>query len=324
VQARSVLAAALAVLAIANSISSARSQAWPQKPVKIVVPFAPGGNTDGIARLIAQPLGDAFGQQFVVENRPAAAGALAAEAVARSSADGHMLLMGTPSQVAILPLTTRTAYDPVKDFAPISVIGTNPYVLVVHPRIPANTLAEFVDYARGHPDKLTYAAPVFGGMSHLSMVLLLKRAGLEMTPVSYKGGAAPLTDVIAGHVPIYFATLSEAMSQANSGAIRLLAVSSEKRVAQIADVPTFAESGFPGFRALTWNGLMAPSAMPTDTVERIAQEVSHAANDAKFAERLAAFGIDPLGNTPAAFAAIIAADIVWWGEAVKIAGMQPK
>jgi len=143
-----------------------------------------------------------------------------------------------------------------------------------------------------------------------------------MTPVSYKGGAAPLTDVIAGHVPIYFATLSEAMSQANSGAIRLLAVSSEKRVPQIPNVPTFAESGFPGFRALTWNGLMAPSAMPTDTVERIAKEVSHASNDAKFAERLAAFGVDPLGNTPEAFAAMIAADIALWGEAVKIAGIQ--
>ena len=201
---------------------------------------------------------------------------------------------------------------------------TNPYVLVVHPRIPANTLAEFVDYARGHPDKLTYVAPIFGGLSHLSMVLFLKRAGLEMTPVSYKGGAAPLTDVIAGHVPIYFATLSEAMSQANSGAIRLLAVSSEKRVRQLPEVPTFAESGFPGFRALTWNGLMAPSAMPTDTVERIAKEVSHAAKDATFAERLAAFGVDPLGNTPEAFAAMIAADIALWGEAVKIAGIQAK
>jgi tripartite-type tricarboxylate transporter receptor subunit TctC len=322
VRGRSLLVAALAGLAIAGSVLSARAQAWPQKPVKIVVPFAPGGNTDGIARLIAQPLGDAFGQQFVVENRPAAGGAIAAEAVARSSADGHMLLMGTPSQIAIIPLTTKTPYDPVKDFAPISAIGTNPYVLVVHPRIPANTLAEFVDYARGHPDKLTYVAPIFGGLSHLSMVLFLKRAGLEMTPVSYKGGAAPLTDVIAGHVPIYFATLSEAMSQATSGAIRLLAVSSEKRVPQLPDVPTFAESGFPGFRALTWNGLMAPSAMPTDTVGRIAKEVSHAAKDATFAERLAAFGVDPLGNTPAAFAAMIAADIALWGEAVKIAGIQ--
>ena len=232
--------------------------------------------------------------------------------------------MGSPTQIAILPVTTKTAYDPVKDFAPISVIGTNPYVLLVHPRIPANTLAEFVDYARGRPDKLDYVAPVFGGLSHLTTVLFLKRAGLEMTPVSYKGGAAPLADVIAGHVPIYFATLSEAMSQAKSGAIRLLAVSSEKRVPQIADVPTFAESGFSGFKALTWNGLMAPAATPRDTIDRVAKEVSRAAKDAAFAERLAAFGVDPLGNTPEEFAAMIAADIALWGEAVKIAGVQAK
>jgi tripartite-type tricarboxylate transporter receptor subunit TctC len=324
VHARSVLVAALAVLAVAGLSLSARSQTWPQKPVKILVPFAPGGNSDGIARLIAQPLGDVFGQQFVVENRPAAGGALAAEAVARSSSDGHMLLMGSPSQIVIIPLTTKTAYDPVKDLAPISVIGTNPYVLVVHASIPARTLAEFVDYARGQAGKLSYVAPIFGGLSHLTTVLFLKRAGLEMTPVSYKGGAAPLADVIAGHVPIYFATLSEAMSQAKSGAVRLLAVSSEKRVPQIADVPTFGESGFPGFKALTWNGLMAPSAAPKDTVDRIAKEVSRATRDAAFRERLAAFGVDPLGNTPEAFATMIAADIALWGEAVKIAGIQAK
>jgi tripartite-type tricarboxylate transporter receptor subunit TctC len=159
VHARSVLVAALTVLAMVGLSQSARSQIWPQKPVKILVPFAPGGNSDGIARLIAQPLGDAFGQQFVVENRPAAVGALAAEAVARSSADGHMLLMGSPSQIVIIPLTTKTAYDPVKDLAPISVIGTNPYVLVVHASIPARTLAEFVDYARGQAGKLSYVAP---------------------------------------------------------------------------------------------------------------------------------------------------------------------
>jgi tripartite-type tricarboxylate transporter receptor subunit TctC len=323
-QTRKVFLAFLSVLAVLSLGQPARSQTWPQKPVRIVVPFAPGGNTDGIARLIAQPLGETFGQQFVVENRPGAAGAIAAEAVARSAADGQTLLMGTPSQIAIVPAMTKTSYDPVKDFAPISVVGTNPYVLVVHPRIPANTVAELVDYARGQPDKLAYAAPVFGGLSHLSMVLFLKRAGLDMTPVSYKGGAAPLADVIAGHVPIYFATLSEVVPHARSGAVRLLAVSSEKRVPQIPDVPTFAESGFPGFKALTWNGLMAPAAVPKETVDRIAKEVSRAVKDAKFAERLAGFGVDPLGNTPEAFAAMIAADIALWGEAIKMAGVQAK
>lgn len=319
-----VFLASLVVVAAVVAGEPAWSQIWPQKPVRIVVPFAPGGNTDGIARLIAQPLGEIFGQLFVVENRPGAAGAIAAEAVARAPADGHTLLMGTPSQIAIIPAMTKTPYDPVKDLAPISVVGTNPYVLVVHAGIPARTLAELAAYARRQPDKLAYAAPVFGGLSHLSMLLFLKRAGLEMTPVSYKGGAAPLADVVAGHVPIYFATLSEAVSQARGGAIRLLAVSSENRVPQIADVPTFAESGFPGFKVLTWNGLMAPAAVPKETIDRIAKEVSRAVKDAKFAERLAAFGIDPLGNTPVEFAAMIAADIAMWSEAIKIAGVQEK
>ena len=318
------LLALLTALAALSLGQPAQSQVWPQKPVKIIVPFAPGGNTDGIARLIAQPLGERLGQQFVVENRPGAAGAIAAEAVARSGADGHTLLMGTPSQIAIVPAMTKTAYDPVKDFAPISVVGTNPYVLVVHPSIPVATVAELVDYARKQPDKLAYAAPVFGGLSHLSMVLFLKRAGLEMTPVSYKGGAAPLADVIAGHVPIYFATLSEVVPHARTGAIRLLAVSSEKRVPQLPDVPTFAESGFPGFKALTWNGLMAPAAAPKETIDRIATEVGRAVKDEKFAERLAGFGVDPLGNTPEQFAAMIAADIALWGEAIKLIAAREK
>jgi tripartite-type tricarboxylate transporter receptor subunit TctC len=314
----------LAVLAALAWGDAAQSQTWPQKPVRIVVPFAPGGNTDGIARLIAQPLGEAFGQQFLVENKPGAAGAIATEMVARSPGDGYTLLMGTPSQIAIVPQLTKTPYDPVKDLAPISVIGTNPYVLVVNARLPVQTLAEFIAHVRRQPDKVAYAAPVFGGLSHLSMIVFMKRAGLEMTPVSYKGGAAPLADVVAGHVPVYFATLSEAVSQARGGAVRLLAVSSERRVTQLPDVPTFAESGFPGFKVLTWNGLMAPAAVAAEITDRIAGEVSRSVKDARFAERLAGFGVDPLGNTPAQFAALIAADIVLWGEAVKIAGPPEK
>jgi tripartite-type tricarboxylate transporter receptor subunit TctC len=318
------VSALLAVLAALAWGDAAQSQTWPQKPVRIVVPFAPGGNTDGIARLIAQPLGEAFGQQFLVENKPGAAGAIATEMVARSPGDGYTLLMGTPSQIAIVPQLTKTPYDPVKDLAPISVIGTNPYVLVVNARLPVQTLAEFIAHVRRQPDKVAYAAPVFGGLSHLSMIVFMKRAGLEMTPVSYKGGAAPLADVVAGHVPVYFATLSEAVSQARGGAVRLLAVSSERRVTQLPDVPTFAESGFPGFKVLTWNGLMAPAAVAAEITDRIAGEVSRSVKDARFAERLAGFGVDPLGNTPAQFAALIAADIVLWGEAVKIAGPPEK
>jgi len=303
----------------------AQSQGWPQKPVRIIVPFAPGGNTDGIARIVASRFGDVFAQQFIVENRPGAGGALAAEAVARSPADGYTLFLTSVSMLAVLPAMTKTSYDPVKDFAPISNIGTNPLVLVTHPSFPAKTVAEFVDYVRGQPQQLSYVASSLGSLAHLSMALLLKRAGLEMIPVSYKGGgAAPLTDVIAGHVPVYFPPLSDVLPHRTSGALRLLAVSSEKRIPQIPDVPTLSEAGFPGFKSLTWNGLLAPAGTPAEIRDRMVQEVARAVKDPKFVERLESFGVDPLGNSPDEFAAMIAADIVFWAEAVKIAGLQEK
>jgi len=311
------------VLAVAIA-SSGQAQTWPQRPIKIIVPFAAGGNTDGIARMIAQPLSDAFGEPAVVENRPGAAGALATEAVARAPADGHMLLMATPTQFSILPATGKASYDPLKDFSPISVVGTNPYVLAIHPSIPATTLKEFVDYVRQQPNKINYSAPVFGGLSHLTMVLFLKRAGIEMIPVGYKGGSAPMTDLLGGHVPVYFALLSDVLPHATSGAVRLLAVSSERRVAALPNVPTVSEAGYPGFKALTWNGLVAPAGTPADVVGRIAQEVARAVRDPKHIERLAGFGVDPLGNRPEEFSAMIAADLTQWGEAVKIAGIQDR
>jgi tripartite-type tricarboxylate transporter receptor subunit TctC len=212
----------------------------------------------------------------------------------------------------------------VKDFAPISNIGTNPFVLVVHPSIPAKNVAEFVDYARASPDKLSYSVAGLGSLSHLSMVLFQKRAGLDMVPVMYRGGTAPLTDVIAGHVKIFFANLSVVAPHATSGALRLLAVTSEKRAAQIPNVPTFIESGFPGFKTLLWTGLMAPAGTPKAIIDRIATEVSWAVKDPNVAERLTSNGVDPLGNSPEEFAAMIASDIALWAEAVKIAGVQAK
>ena len=237
-----------------------------------------------------------------------------AEAVARAPADGYTLLMAAVSQIAIVPAMMKTSYDPVKDFAPISNIGTNPFVLVVHPSLPVNTVAELINYARRQPDKLTYASSGAGSMVHLSMALFLKRAKLEMIPVSYKGGAVPLADVIGGHVNAYFANLSVVVPYAKSGALRFLAVSSERRTPQLPDVPTLSESGFPGFKSLTWNGLLAPAGTPKDIIVRVAQEVSRAVKDPMIAARLANEGIDPLGNSPEEFATMIAADIAFWGK----------
>lgn len=324
-QPRNPFPALFAILILVGMAFPAQSQAWPQKPVKIIIPFAPGGNTDGIARIVAARFGDTFGQQFIVENRPGAGGAIAAETVARSPADGHTLLLTAVTQLAVVPAMTKTSYDPMKDFAPISNIGTNPFVLITHPALPVRSIADFVEYVRARPGQLSYAAAAFGSLGHLSMALFLKRAGLEMIPVMYKGGGAlPFNDVVAGHVPTYFPPVSEVLPHRSSGALRLLAVSSEKRVPQIPDVPTVSESGYPGFKILTWNGLLAPAGTPKDIVGRLAQEIARAVKDPGFSERLTSYGVDPLGNSPEEFAAMIAADVALWAEAVKIAGVQEK
>jgi tripartite-type tricarboxylate transporter receptor subunit TctC len=312
------------ILAAFGLTEPAQSQDWPQRPVKIIVPFAAGGNADAIARVIAQHLGDTFKQQFVVENRAGAAGTIATEAVARSPADGYTLLLASPSQIAISPAVAKTRYDPVRDLVPISIVGTNPKVFVIHPGLPVKSLAEFVDYVRKRPNKIAFADTGTGSISHLSTVLFLRRTGLEMFAVNYKAAALIIADIIAGHVPTYFTNLSDVLPNANSGALRLLAVSGEKRSPQVPDVPTFIEAGYPDLKIVTWNGLMAPAGTPKEVIERIATEVARGAKYPKIADRLVASGVDPLGSSPEEFGAQIATDIALWAEAVRIAGVQEK
>ena len=303
---------------------TAHAQDWPSKPVRIIVPYAAGGNSDGMARLTAQRFNETFGQQFVVENRLGANGAIAADAVARSAPDGHTLLWAVQPAMTIAPAINKVNFDPLKDFAPISVVGTNPFVLLVNKNIPATTLAEFVAWVKSQPTKLSYAEGSYGSMTHLSMALFLKRAGLDMSNVSYRGNAPALTDVIAGHLPTMFSNLSDALPHAQGGAIRILAVSSETRVPQLPQVPTVAELGYPGYKAVTWNGLMAPAGTPKPIVDRIAAEIAQACKDPKFLERLSSFGADPSGIAPAQFAELIAADLKQWAEAVAVAGVKPQ
>ncbi len=315
---------ALFLLVAVGMAEPAVANGWPERPVRIIVPFAAGGSSDVAARILGQHLTSAFGEQFLVENRPGAAGVLAADLVSRSTPDGYTLLMASTSQISVMPLMSKTPYDPVKDFAAIAIVGTNPFVLTVHPSIPASTLAEFLAYARASPVPLSYASSGVGSLGHLSMELLLKRAGLAMTPVMYKGGTAQLNDVIAGYVKVAFLNLSTVAPFAASGALRLLAVTSEKRSPQIAGVPTLIESGFPSLKVLNWVGLMAPAGTPKNIVDRIAGETSRAVRDPKLAALLLANGIEPLGSSPEEFAALIAADVPLWAEAVGGAGLQAK
>jgi tripartite-type tricarboxylate transporter receptor subunit TctC len=320
--ARRKVIAALIALAAALTSSSASAQEWPQRPVKVLVGFAAGGNIDTLARLTCQRLSEVFGQQFVVENRVGGNGTIAADAVVRSPPDGYTFFWGGTGTISIFPNIGKTPYDTKKDLLPVAMIGTSPQVLVVNPGVPAKTVAEFIAYVKSQPNKLSYAGgggP--GSVSNLLMALFLKRAGIDMTPVSYRGTAPALTDLIAGHIPTMFVPLPEALAQAQGGKIRILAVSSGKRARQAPDVPTIAESGFPGYNVVSWNAMLAPVGTPKAIVDRIASEFVRAANDPQFAKNLEKYGAEPQGLGSADFAKFLTGDMAQWAEAVKIAGV---
>jgi tripartite-type tricarboxylate transporter receptor subunit TctC len=312
-------AAGVALLTLASPLAA---QTWPQQqPVKIIVGLAAGGTTDTIARVIAQSLTERLGQTFVVENRPGGAQSISAEAVARAPADGYTLLMANTPQMAIAPAILKARYDAVKDFEPVSIVGSNGFVLCVNANLPVSNLAEFVAYAKKQPG-LNYASGGVGNFTHLSMAYFAKLAGLDMTHVPYKGGAPAMSDLIAGHVPAMFASVSDALSQIKAGKIKPLAVSGLERAPELPDVPTVRESGYPTFQTVTWNGLMAPAKTPKAIVDRLGQEIALAVKDPKVIQHLAQQGIKPVGNTPAEFAQSIAEDVKFWKEVVTLAGVK--
>jgi tripartite-type tricarboxylate transporter receptor subunit TctC len=319
---RRLLLTSSAAFAASLAAPSVHAQAWPQKPVRVLVGFAAGGNIDNLARVTCARLSEVFGQQFVVENRVGAMGTLAANDVVRATADGHTFFWAGTGTISIFPAMGKPPYDALKDLAPVSVIGTSPQVLIVNGNLPFKTLQEFVAYVKARPKQLAYAGgggP--GSVSNLLMALFLKRAGLEMNAVSYRGTAPALTDIIGGHVPAMFVPLPEALPHATAGKIRMLAISDDRRASQAKDVPTIAESGYPGFRGVSWNGMMAPAATPRAIVERVAAEFVKAAKDPKFIAQLDKYGAAPLGLTPAEFTKFLREDMALWAEAVKVAGV---
>lgn len=296
------------------------AQAWPQRPVKVIVPFTAGGSTDVQARILCERLSTAFSQQFHVENRVGAAGAIAAEFVAKSPADGYTLFFAATPQISVVPLIQKVNYDPLRDFAPVSMLGTNAFVLGVHVSIPARTLGEFIDYVKAHPGELSYSSGGTGTVGHLTAALFAARAGLTMIHVPYKGAQAA-GDLAGGQVQMYFGPPADLIPHWKSGKISLLAVSGDKRAPQLPGIPTIAES-YPGFRTVVWNGVLAPAATPREIIDRVAREVAKAARDPGTVERLDSIGVDALGNTPAEFTARIRSEAPMWREAVNAAGIR--
>lgn len=296
------------------------AQDWPQRPVRIVVPYAPGGNTDAIARVTAERLSAALGQQFIVENRAGAGGATAADFVAKSQPDGYILFVAALSQFGPVPLTQKVNYDPLKDFTPIANIGANGFVIAVNPAVPVKDLREYVEHVKARPGKLNYGSGGTGSLTHLAALLFLNRAGIDMVHVAYKGGAPALADTISGQVQMYAGSPSELLQQAAAGKVRLLGITSERRNAQLPNVPAIAEI-YPGFKATTWNGLVAPAGLGAPIVNRLAAEMQKLMKDGAFLDRLAKLGLDPVPTTPASFAADIRAEYAMWRDLIKATGV---
>jgi len=310
--------ASIALFMLLAGAVHAEAEPWPQRPVRIIVGFAAGGNTDSIARLSAAWLGPRLGQGVVVENRPGANGAIAGELVMHAAPDGYTLLMANLPEMAILPAMTATPYDPVKDFTPVTIVGSNDFALAINRLIPGDTLADLVAYVKARPGQIAYGSGGSGTVSHLTTALFLQRAGLQMIHVPYRGGALALNDLLAGQVPLYFGNLAEILPHA--GQVKIVAVSGTKRAAQLPAVPTLAESGYPDFHTATWNGLAAPAGTPRDIVMRLYQAMRPAAANQDFVAKLAGIGVDPVCDTPEEFGALLQADLVTWAEAVRISG----
>ncbi len=314
------LLAALLIITITATPTAA--QAWPERPLRLLVPFAPGGTTDSIGRLSAEWLGAHIGQPVVVENRTGANGAIAVEAVARSRADGYTLLTASASQMVMLPALTRVPYDPIRDFAPISIIGANPQVLAVSVRLGINDLASFLAYLRTNPGKVSYSSGGNGSSNHLAMLLLLNRTQASAEHVPYRGGAPAMQAVLTGDVAAYFGNPSDIIPHLDGAAIRVLGVAGTERLAAMPNVPTISEQGLTGFRAETWNGIAAPTGVPEATLKRMAATLQSACANMAFRTALERLGTVPVCSTPEQFRQTLEAESLQWAELVRAMGIK--
>lgn len=315
----SCLAVALAATAIAHAQPASR---FPNKPGRVVVAYPPGGPTDILARLVAQKLTEHTAQQWVVDNRPGAAGVIGADLVAKSPPDGYTLLV-VPATHAVNPtLMPKMPFDTVRDLSHVGLIAEAPFILVVHPSLPVKNVPQLVALARSRPGQLNYGAASYGGLPHLAGELFKLMNNITMNGIPYKGGAPATVDLLAGHVPIMFNSMLASMPHMKSGRLRALGMTSIKRVAAAPDVPTIAEQGMAGFDVSGWYGVLAPAGLPADVLVRLNTEISRGMRDPAVVKRLAGEGVDAATSTPDEFATRVKSEIDKWGKVIRAAGIK--
>ena len=311
--ARLVFLAALAAAPVAGALA----QAYPSKPIRVIVPFPPGGSTDFLARIVGQKLTAAWGQQVVIDNRPGAGGTVGAAEAARATPDGYTLLMGAVHHTIATSAYAKLPYDFQKDFAPVTTVAIVPNILVVNPAVPANTVKELIAHAKANPGKLTYGSAGMGTAHHLIGESFNAQAGVDILHVPYKGSSPAVADLIGGQVTLMYDTVSSCLPHIKSGKLRAIGVSTAKRSAALPDVPTIAEAALPGFEVTTWFGFLAPAKTPPEIVTRLNTEIVKILNMPDVRERLLAAGSEPVGNTPEQMTAQIAKETAEFAKIVK-------
>ncbi|RZT42192.1 Bug family tripartite tricarboxylate transporter substrate binding protein [Cupriavidus agavae] len=315
------LAAAMLLAGTALAPAQAADAPYPSKIIRLVVPFAPGGSTDIVARLIAEPLREELGQTVIIENRPGAGGNIGGDIVAKAAPDGYTLLMAAAGQTVINPsLYARMSYDPARDLAAITMIARDHNLMAVNAKLPVKTVKEFIAYAKAHPNDVTFGSPGNGSPAQLGGELLNQTAGLTMRHVPYKGSGPAVADLIAGHITLMIDNMPALWPHVQSGKLRALAVTSEKRASGAPEVPTADEAGLKGYVVTAWKGLMAPANTPRPVIDRLNQAMVKVLARPEIRKRLIEQGAEPVGNTPEQFAQQIKTDTVWWAALVKSTG----
>ena len=318
------MVASIALVCASQPALAAAAAEYPVKPVRVIVPFAPGGTNDVAARIVAEKFSERFAQSFVVDNRAGANGVVGAEIVARAAPDGYTLLVASAG-IAVNPSIMKSLpYDTQRDFTPLGMVGGGPYLMVVHPAIGAKTVKEFVAWTKARPAQISYASVGVGSPSQLAAELLRMVSDIDMQHVPYKGGSAALPDLIAGRVAMFFGSISTLNPQMQAGRLRAIAVTTLTRSPALPEVPTFVESGFPGFEVNGWYGLLGPAKMPAVLVSRLNAELQKVLAAGETQTRFAANGMEPAGGTAAAFDERIRNEMTKWAQVVHAAGIKPE